>query len=98
MFPKLRPTRSTVYDSSNQKLWLPRCQKRSAAASAVSSASSASSRLRGTSRGHVEAHVVDLERVAERARHVVHVLLAQILRDQLEERRETDRADVVARL
>src|SRR3954452_4824239 len=95
MSPNGRCTRSTVYDSSSQKLWCPMRVKRSAAAAATSATRTRRLLRRGTRRD-VQPHVVDLRR--HPLRHRAHVIGVQLLRKNLEVRTEADRADVVVRL
>src|SRR4051812_39009315 len=100
MSPNDRCTRSTVYDSSSQKLWCPIRVKRTAAASAVRTTRPPSSaRLgRGTPGRDVQAYVVDLHRVAHSVCDGVHVLRPQLLGQLLEVVAQAHGADVVARL
>src|SRR2546423_14032515 len=94
MSPNGRCTRSTVYDSSSQKLWWPIRVKRSAAATATSAPRTSRS-LRGTRRD-VQPHVVDLRR--HPPGHEIDVPVAELLRELLQVVAEADGADVVARL
>src|SRR3954447_4214339 len=95
MSPGPRPTRPAVDESSNQKLWLPRCQKRSAAPRAVRNASAASSLraagspgLSRTPGGDVQPHVVEQEvPVAQGLGDVVDVPPPDLLRGLLGHRR-----------
>src|SRR4051794_28939064 len=102
-------TSPTVYASSSQKLCCPIAVKRTAAATAVRATSPASSTRSGrpagsprsgcgTPGGDVQAHVVDLHRVAQPLRDRVHVRLPQLVGQLLKMVPEADRADVVARL
>src|SRR4051812_35874003 len=100
MSPSERCTRSTVYDSSSQKLWCPIRVKRTIAATAVIATSPASSRRsgRGTPGGDVQPHVVDLHRIAHPVGDGVDVRLPQVVGQALQVVAEADGTDVVARL
>src|SRR4051812_28398222 len=95
MSPNGRCTRSTVYDSSSQKLWCPMRVKRSAAAAATS-ARRISRSLRGGTRRDVQPDVVDLRR--HPLGHRLHVTGVQLAGKHLQVGPEADRADVVDRL
>src|SRR5204863_7847420 len=95
MSPNGRCTRSTVYDSSSQKLWCPMRVKRSAAATATNAIRARRSLPRGTRRD-VEPHVVDLRR--HPLGDEVDVLVAELLRQLVQVVAEADGADVIARL